>query len=283
MEQDDPQVMGLSGAAPEDANHQSPPFHTPDHRVNEYTQAMVEDVEMAHDEVGCHIVIRTPLRMLTVNQLFSGPVAESLPTSISAFAHNRERTSSLSSFAYYAAQEEEVEILDNGDSCLGDFSAAHWPEADAYLENDHFDDSLADDSEGSLLLSRRQSADEYSWSRRASVQSRASARSRLVRRDSLLSCTSGGFGPRTSQKVYIASEDLTIVIAGFRTSRPGMMFYNFSCVFSAGLAYLLLRWLPKLRIRIIGIRCPLSECDWVVVEVCNGCDRHTPQSTSRTD
>ena len=220
--------------------------------------------------------------MLTVNQLFSGPVAESLPTSISAFPHHRERSGSISSFAYYAG-EDEVENLENEDSYLSDFSAAYWAEADARLENGHFDDSLGDESEGSLLLSRSQSTDEYSLSRRTSFQSRASARSRLIRRDSLLSSTSGGFGPRTSQKVYMASEDLTIVIAGFRNSRLGTIFYNFSCVFTVGLAYLFLRWLPKLRIRLIGIRCPLSECDWVVVEVRNGCDMHTSQSTSRTD
>lgn len=70
-----------------------------------------------------------------------------------------------------------------------------------------------------------------------------------------------------SQKIYMSSEDLTIAIAGFRTGHLRSFVYNLLCVLSLGTAYLLLRWLPKWRIRLLGIPTPLCECNWVVVEV----------------
>lgn len=78
---------------------------------------------------------------------------------------------------------------------------------------------------------------------------------------------------RVSQKLYIASEDLTIVIAGFNTSLLGYIAYLTLCVATAGLAYLLLRWMPRWRIRLVGSSAKLSSCAWVVIEVrCNGGD-----------
>lgn len=65
----------------------------------------------------------------------------------------------------------------------------------------------------------------------------------------------------------MVSEDLTIVIAGFRTSKPGYAAYVFLCVTTLGLAYLLLRWLPRWQVKLIGEPCPLHDCEWVVLEV----------------
>ena len=64
----------------------------------------------------------------------------------------------------------------------------------------------------------------------------------------------------------MANEDLTIAVAGFRTSRIGLAIYLCLCLSTCGLAYLLLRWLPRWHIGLLGRSCPLAECDWVVVE-----------------
>lgn len=71
----------------------------------------------------------------------------------------------------------------------------------------------------------------------------------------------------TSQKVHIISEDLTIVIAGFSTSITGLVLYYILCALSFGFAYLLFRWFPKWRVRLLGKPAPLCACKWVVIEV----------------
>ena len=68
------------------------------------------------------------------------------------------------------------------------------------------------------------------------------------------------------QRIYIATEDLIVVFAGFRTSRPRFLLYLALCIVSLGLAYLLLRWLPSWKVRLIGTSRPLKDCDWIVVE-----------------
>jgi cation-transporting ATPase 13A2 len=74
-------------------------------------------------------------------------------------------------------------------------------------------------------------------------------------------------GGRVNQKIYIVTEDLTAVITGFSTSVSGLAIYVASCVLSLGSAYLLLRWLPKWRMRLVGIPAPLRKCQWVAIEV----------------
>ena len=74
-------------------------------------------------------------------------------------------------------------------------------------------------------------------------------------------------GGSFSQKIYLESEDLTIVLAGFKTSMIGNALYLTLCIMTAGLAYLTFRWLPRWRIRLTGTPTPLRGCTWVVVEV----------------
>lgn len=64
----------------------------------------------------------------------------------------------------------------------------------------------------------------------------------------------------------MVNEDLTIAIAGFRTSSVGYIAYITLCVITCGLAYLLFRWIPRWYVGIMGKTCPLGDCDWVVVE-----------------
>ncbi len=62
------------------------------------------------------------------------------------------------------------------------------------------------------------------------------------------------------------TEDLTIVIAGFKTSPIGFTIYSLLCFVSLGLGWLLFRWLPRWRVAITGKTTPLKDCDWIVIE-----------------
>lgn len=74
-------------------------------------------------------------------------------------------------------------------------------------------------------------------------------------------------GSRLNQKVYIASEDLTAVFAGFSTSPGGNALYIALCILTGGFAYLIFRWLPRWRIKLIGKATPIGKCQWVAIEV----------------
>ena len=74
-------------------------------------------------------------------------------------------------------------------------------------------------------------------------------------------------GGRVNQKVYIVTEDLTAVITGFSTSTVGFAIYIALCVLSLGVAYLVFRWMPKWRLKLVGVPTPLRECQWVAIEV----------------
>ncbi|TAQ90389.1 hypothetical protein B7494_g1281 [Chlorociboria aeruginascens] len=193
--------------------------------------SFMDDVEMAHDEV------------------YSGVISESVPTSISSFAHRRQRADSTASFTYYPAEGEEEEFIPVSEQesiAVDDESEFHYEEDDS-----------ADLESGELSIMRRTS----------SGQSRSSIHDRLLRMDSIgTSGSAFGRSQRTSQKLYIVTEDLTIVIAGFRTSTLGFALYIAICFATLGLGYLLLRWIPRWRVRLIGIASPLGECNWVVIE-----------------
>ncbi|KAH8167765.1 hypothetical protein CIB48_g488 [Xylaria polymorpha] len=206
---------------------------------NQSNASVFEDVEMAHDE------------------LFSGPVAESLPTSVSAFSHRRQRADSTASFTYY---DEEADEFESEQQYVED-GAVSFDIDDIPFEPGHGGEE-ATDSE-----IENSSAQGYAMHRRrSSTQSRSSAHARLLRTDSARTDLSGRVHGRISQKLHIVSEDLTIVIAGFRTGRVGYLAYILLCFTTLGLAYLLLRWMPRWQVKLIGEPCPLRECQWVVLE-----------------
>lgn len=182
------------------------------------------------------------------DEVFAGPMGESVPTSLSSFAHRRGRADSTTSFTYYPDEEEEPLPPSEDDSAiLDDESELHFEE----------EDGSADLEAGELSTMRRTS----------SGHSRSSVHDRLLRSDSTRTEGSAlGRGHRSSQKIYIVNEDLTIVVAGFRTSRLGFALYLTICLVTFGLGYLLLRWLPRWQVRLIGSQCPLRDCSWVVIE-----------------
>lgn len=196
------------------------------------TTSFMDDVEMAQDE------------------MFSGAVSESIPSSIASFAHRRSRADSTASFTYYQQNDDDEELLGSAED--EDDSAIIDEEDDAQYQEE---DSDLD-------------ATEMALRRISTVESRNSVHDRLLRSDSVGTNGSNlGQGHRTNQKIYIITEDLTIVVAGFRTSTFGFALYLAICIVSFGLGYLLLRWLPRWQVRIIGIPSSLRECTWVVIEV----------------
>lgn len=72
------------------------------------------------------------------------------------------------------------------------------------------------------------------------------------------------------QRFYIAEEDLVLGIAGYKTSKFRLQAYYILCVLTFGLAYLLLRWLPKYRFSVYGVKVPLAKAEWVVIETEHG-------------
>ena len=130
----------------------------------------------------------------------------------------------------------------------------------------HDDGNSGDEDEDSSDRDYQASHDDYLLRRRSSTHSRSSVHARLLRRDSTATVGSFRLHGRTSQKVYMVNEDLTIAIAGFRTSRAGSFAYLALCVLTFGIAYLLFRWLPRWYVAVLGQPCPLRDCEWVVIE-----------------
>ncbi|KAK4241245.1 hypothetical protein C8A03DRAFT_12498 [Achaetomium macrosporum] len=212
--------------------------------TNRSSASIFEDVEMAQDE------------------LFAGPVAESLPSSVSAFIHRRPYDrESTKSFSFY--QEEEDSEEREGPAISADGRRASVGD----LEEFPFEDESEEQEEDSTDLERNASYDDHVFLRRTSTQSnRDSVHSRLLRRDSGVSAGSGYGGNRYSQKVYMVNEDLYVAIAGFRTSRIGLAVYVLLCLCTLGVAWLVFRWLPKWHVKLVGKPSPLRDCKWVVVE-----------------
>lgn len=183
-----------------------------------------------------------------ISQVFAGPVSESVPSSITGFAHRQSRSDSIASFTYF--QERE--------------SSPDW------LEEDEIIDQSDVDSVDSKFLEDEQDTPSVSLERRRSSGfSRRSVEDPLLYRNDSTRTDSVGFerDNRTNQKIYVISEDLTIVVAGFRTSSARYSLYIILCTITLGLGFLLLRWLPRWRVRLIGSPKALRDCPWVAVEV----------------
>lgn len=177
-------------------------------------------------------------------------MSESVPTSTVGFAHRRSRSDSVTSFTYYPDEQE----------------ASHSEEEAIVLEDDQLgaEDQYEEDSESVDL----EAGELHSMRRRSSALSRSSVHDRLLRSDSAKTDASGVFsrGKRASQKIYILNEDLTIVVAGFKTSTFGFALYITLCIVTFGVAWLLMRWIPRWKVSLVGSRSPLQEATWVVIE-----------------
>ncbi|EDO16420.1 hypothetical protein Kpol_1030p30 [Vanderwaltozyma polyspora DSM 70294] len=72
------------------------------------------------------------------------------------------------------------------------------------------------------------------------------------------------------QRFYIAEEDLVIGIAGYKTSKFRLFIYNFFCIVTLGIFYLVMRWFPHYKVRFIGSKTELAKAEWTVIETENG-------------
>lgn len=70
----------------------------------------------------------------------------------------------------------------------------------------------------------------------------------------------------TQQRFYLSEEDMVIFIAGYNSGKLRVFLYYLLCISTFGMAYLVLRWLPRWHIACLGTPAPLGQCDWVVVE-----------------
>ncbi|KAJ5501698.1 ATPase P-type K/Mg/Cd/Cu/Zn/Na/Ca/Na/H-transporter [Penicillium expansum] len=193
------------------------------------SMSVVSDVEMARNEV------------------FDGPISESIPSSVVSFAHRRDRAGSTVSFTYFQDGEDFAEWSTEDavdDQSEIDAESLHGiGDADLESARGSFVSKRMSTSRDSIehpLLSRYLSASSYGRDRRT--------------------------GSRLNQKVYIASEDLTAVFAGFSTSSGGFAVYIALCILTGGFAWLLFRWLPRWRVKLIGKATPIGKCQWVAIE-----------------
>lgn len=218
--------------------------------------SFMEDVEMAQDEVELQPITapRASKHQLTTTiKMFAGPMSESVPTSISSFAHRRRRADSTTSFTFYDDDHESEDDIEE-EAIAEEYGDIEY---DGYTveELDEMEDG------GSPAPSQRR--------RKSSTFSRRSSEDRpLLRRKSSASSVASGDGQkaRANQKIYILTEDLTIVVAGFDTSSVGFGIYVVLCVCTLGLAWLLLQWLPRWKVALVGRSAPLKECSWLVIE-----------------
>ncbi|KAI9037383.1 putative P-type ATPase [Aspergillus affinis] len=155
--------------------------------------SIVSDVEMARNEV------------------FDGPISESIPSSIASFSYRRNRNNSTASFTYFHENESFTE----------------WPNEDALdIESDN-DEEFRDDAYPASVSVRSSFASKRPSTSRPSIEDPL-----LPQRPSSVNSYSCGRKPdnRHNQKVYIESEDLIIVIAGFSTALTGLALYYALCL-----------------------------------------------------
>lgn len=186
---------------------------------------------------------------------------------MSAFSHRRARadsSASLTSFAFYD-EDQDSDADDQDSAVLDDEEGADY--------NGYTAEEIEDLELG--LSTPSHSSTSPSPSRRKSNGSRKSSSSRksvdrpLLRRHSSAGSAASGTdwkGRRSVQKIYVMTEDLTIVIAGFKTSTIGFAFYTLLCIITLGIGWLLFRWLPRWKVSIVGKATPLKESDWIVIE-----------------
>ncbi|KAL9605801.1 MAG: hypothetical protein Q9179_001034 [Wetmoreana sp. 5 TL-2023] len=175
-------------------------------------------------------------------------MSESVPSSITAFAHARSRADSTASFTYMQESEESSEWAE--EEAISDQVDEEPPEPNGEYET--------------ASLSRPMSLEP----RKSSGYSRKSVEHPLLQRHTSARTDTSYFGRggRTDQKIYIVTEDLTIVVSGFATSLVGYVAYISLCCLTCGVVYLVLRWLPRWKVQLIGEHRPLRECSWVVIE-----------------
>ncbi|KAL8874537.1 MAG: hypothetical protein Q9174_000124 [Haloplaca sp. 1 TL-2023] len=136
------------------------------------------------------------------SKVFAGPMSESVPSSITGFAHARSRANSTTSFTYLPESEE----------------SSDWAEEEAISDSEN--EQSRDRSPARSISREHRKSSEYSG---RSIEDPLLLRRRAsTRNDGNLF----GRGGRISQKMYIVTEDMTIVVSGFVTDLNRYISYN---------------------------------------------------------
>lgn len=195
----------------------------------------------------------------------------------------RKRSDSLSSFKFFT--QDEIEQAD-GTSSAHDIDPMDY---ENMIEEGYEDESIFPNPHqhpSRYSYENRYSIDEDNW---YSTEEPSGGGRRYHRRSSLSENTedpllldeeTGDFGQvayhyrhwytypseRAQQRFYISEEDIMVFFGGYKTSRLRLGLYYFLCWISFGIAYLILRWVPRWRIACIGDSAAFGECDWIVIE-----------------
>lgn len=103
--------------------------------------------------------------------------------------------------------------------------------------------------------------------RRSSASEHSSTESRSLGGDLEQDAFLKDYTPTSQfQRYYLAEEDIVIGIAGYRSSLRKSIVYYALCFCTLGVAYLVLRWMPRYRINLRGTPCALGFADWCVIE-----------------
>jgi cation-transporting P-type ATPase 13A2 len=183
---------------------------------------------------------------------------------MTSFAYQlpRQRAGSITSFTYFQDEDETPE----------------WSDEEAVVDVSDGEEAQANGYDRDLEI-----GEVSSLRRKSSSRTRPLSDQPLLQRHSSNRSETQGpdGGGSVSQKLYIESEDLTMVAAGFSTSPLGFSIYVALCCLTGGIGYLVLRWLPRWRIRLVGCPAPLKTCSWVVVEVSHRENRRWSTSTAK--
>ncbi|KAI5293988.1 hypothetical protein KEM52_004903 [Ascosphaera acerosa] len=209
-------------------------------------------------------------------QIYDGPISESIPSSSASFIHRRRpRRDSNVSYTFYQSPDENegdaVSVATDEDDRL---ELPHRRDSrDARVGSGRGEGEGAGDGETISELGANSSlSDDYDVEAMAlshdAGTERSSASTPLLGHSATKRTTSLSLaaGETISQKLYLPTEDLNAVITGFKTSKICFTLYLILCLSSFGVAYLILRWMPRWRVRLIGCPVPLAQADWVVVE-----------------
>lgn len=178
--------------------------------------------------------------------IFDGPSASSVPTSITNFAHRGSRSS--------FADEERAPRF---------FAADFDSDAEEVLT----EIDPEEEDRHSILSSRASEASSVAVLSTPDVE-RGDQFPLIRRKSSDQRSEDGEIGKgRATQKIYLTDEDMVVVMSGFKTRKARLWIYRALCVVTLGLVYLLLRWLPRWRLKFLAQPMPLSEAHWLVVEV----------------
>lgn len=192
-------------------------------------------------------------------------MSESVPSSSTGFAHRHSRADSVTSFTYFQEDQESPD----------------WPEDEAaVLEPDEENPDAGKQFEDEIA-----SLETPPKRRKSSGHSRGSVEDPLLFRPDSAKTDASNLGQwsRTTQKIYVVTEDLTIVIAGFVTRLTGLFAYIAICTLTLGLGYLVLRWIPRWRVQLTGTPKPLRECTWVVIEVRSTSSQKRQKAVAKLD